>query len=282
MRQLADLAPLHQAKSLAALDAVSAALPDVPAVACFDTAFHATLRRRPRPTRCPPAGASALACAATASTASRTPGSRAARPSCSAASAGLRLVSAHLAPARRFARSPAGARWTRRWVSRRSRGSSWRPAQAVSTRACCLAAGSLRACRRRGADALEHESGLLGLAGSADMREVLARAGDGEQPSRSRSMSTSTACARRSPRWPRRSAGSTPWSSPVASARARARARTTAAGLGFLGVGVDRALNESVRGWRRLRRDAAVRTLVVLPREDLEIARQSRAALRRG
>ncbi len=42
-RQLTDLAPLHQPKSLAALDAVSGPLPDVPAVACFDTAFHATI-----------------------------------------------------------------------------------------------------------------------------------------------------------------------------------------------------------------------------------------------
>src|SRR3954465_765497 len=43
LRDLADLAPLHQPKSLDALDAVSAALPGVAAVACFDTAFHATM-----------------------------------------------------------------------------------------------------------------------------------------------------------------------------------------------------------------------------------------------
>ena len=42
--ELTVLAPLHQPKSLAALDAVTAAAPDVPSVACFDTAFHATLR----------------------------------------------------------------------------------------------------------------------------------------------------------------------------------------------------------------------------------------------
>ena len=45
-RALADLtalAPLHQPKSLRGLDAVTALLPEVPAVACFDTAFHATL-----------------------------------------------------------------------------------------------------------------------------------------------------------------------------------------------------------------------------------------------
>ena len=40
---LTDLAPLHQPKSLNALDAVSRHLPDTPAVACFDTAFHATI-----------------------------------------------------------------------------------------------------------------------------------------------------------------------------------------------------------------------------------------------
>ena len=43
LRELVDLAPLHQPKSLAALDAVTQLLPDLPAVACFDTAFHATL-----------------------------------------------------------------------------------------------------------------------------------------------------------------------------------------------------------------------------------------------
>src|SRR5664280_1031131 len=43
LRGLSDLAPLHQQKSLAALDAVGEALPELPAVACFDTAFHATL-----------------------------------------------------------------------------------------------------------------------------------------------------------------------------------------------------------------------------------------------
>jgi acetate kinase len=43
LEALTALAPLHQPKSLAALDAVGDALPGIPAVACFDTAFHATL-----------------------------------------------------------------------------------------------------------------------------------------------------------------------------------------------------------------------------------------------
>ena len=41
--ELTDLAPLHQPAALAGMAAVGRALPDVPAVACFDTAFHATL-----------------------------------------------------------------------------------------------------------------------------------------------------------------------------------------------------------------------------------------------
>jgi acetate kinase len=40
LRALIPLAPLHQPYNLAAIEAVSARLPDVPQVACFDTSFH--------------------------------------------------------------------------------------------------------------------------------------------------------------------------------------------------------------------------------------------------
>jgi acetate kinase len=40
---LTALAPLHQPKSLSALTAVRDVLPELPVVACFDTAFHTTL-----------------------------------------------------------------------------------------------------------------------------------------------------------------------------------------------------------------------------------------------
>ncbi len=40
LRALIPLAPLHQPHNLAAIDAVSARLPGVPQVACFDTSFH--------------------------------------------------------------------------------------------------------------------------------------------------------------------------------------------------------------------------------------------------
>ena len=40
LRRFIPLAPLHQPHNLAGIDAMSAALPDIPQVACFDTAFH--------------------------------------------------------------------------------------------------------------------------------------------------------------------------------------------------------------------------------------------------
>ena len=43
LASLTDLAPLHQPRALAAMSATSRLLPDVPAVACFDTAFHRSM-----------------------------------------------------------------------------------------------------------------------------------------------------------------------------------------------------------------------------------------------
>jgi acetate kinase len=43
IRSCSDLAPLHNPANLAGIEAVSAALPDVPQVAVFDTAFHQTM-----------------------------------------------------------------------------------------------------------------------------------------------------------------------------------------------------------------------------------------------
>jgi acetate kinase len=55
IEDLSDLAPAHQPHNLAGIDAVARALPTVPQVACFDTAFHRTIpahrRRMPLPRR---------------------------------------------------------------------------------------------------------------------------------------------------------------------------------------------------------------------------------------
>jgi hypothetical protein len=88
---------------------------------------------------------------------------------------------------------------------------NWPPSAAAWRRAliCCAAA------ERELAEALEHQSELLALAGTADMRAVLARIAHGHPMRASRSMSMCTACAPPSPRWRRRLAAWTRWSSPA-------------------------------------------------------------------
>ena len=54
LRGLTDLAPLHQPVAVDAIEAVRRAAPDVPAVACFDTAFHADLPVAARTYALPP------------------------------------------------------------------------------------------------------------------------------------------------------------------------------------------------------------------------------------
>ena len=55
LRRVVALAPLHMPASIAGIEAVAARRPALPQVACFDTAFHATLpelaRRLPLPER---------------------------------------------------------------------------------------------------------------------------------------------------------------------------------------------------------------------------------------
>ncbi|UOA27220.1 acetate/propionate family kinase [Pseudosulfitobacter sp. DSM 107133] len=45
LKALVPLAPMHQPHSLAAIGCVALALPDLPQIACFDTAFHRTMPR---------------------------------------------------------------------------------------------------------------------------------------------------------------------------------------------------------------------------------------------
>ena len=81
-------------------------------------------------------------------------------------------------------------------------------------------------------------------------RRTCARCSVGDDAdARSRSTSTCTACAPGSPRWRRRWAASTRWSSPAASASARrACARSPARALSHLGVALDGSRNETVTG----------------------------------
>ena len=281
--ELVDLAPLHQPKSLAALDAVSAALPGVPAVACFDTAFHATLPEAAFTYALPGSwvgrwgvrrfGFHGLSHAWIARRAPELLG---------VSVDGLRIVSCHLGAGASLC-AIAGGRSVDPTM-----GFTPLEGLVMATRSGSVDPGLLLWLLARGdvsADdmghALEHESGLVGLAGTADMREVLARAGSGDTVAqlaldvylhRLRGLIASMAA----------SLGGLDvlaFTGGVGENNAEIRADTDG-GLAFLGVSVDPARNASVDGDGEISgAGAAVRTVVIRAREDLEIARQVRSVL---
>ncbi len=283
MRELSDLAPLHQAKSLAALDGVTAALPELPAVACFDTAFHATL---------PPA-ASTYALPAEwrerwglrrygfhglshSWVARRTP------ELLERDASGLRIVSCHLGAGASLCAIEDGRSLDT------TMGFTPLEGLVMATRSGSVDPGMLlwlaeheHLATHELADALEYRSGMLGLTGSADMREILAGACAGEPAPRLaldvyvhrlRAGIASMAAALDGLDVLVFTGGVGEHSSEV-----RAQA---AAGLAFLGVAVDGARNAQSQADREIgAQGARVRTLVLSAREDIEIARQVRAVL---
>ena len=284
LEALTDLAPLHQPKSLAALAAVSAVLPDVPAVACLDTAFHASLPAAASTYALPPEwrkrwdlrrfGFHGLSHAYASRRATELLG----RPA-----QGLRLVTCHLGAGASLAAVLDG-----RSVDTTM---GFTPLEGIvmATRSGSVDPGLvLWLLEHVGmppaelAATLEHRSGLLGLAGTADMRAILAgaAAGDGDATlaldvyvhrlraaiaAMAASMGGIDALL---------FTGGVGERSPVVRALA-------AKGLGFLGVALDPARNEAAGPEdREISADgAAVRTLVVAAREDLEIAHETREVL---
>jgi acetate kinase len=131
------------------------------------------------------------------------------------------------------------------------------------------------------AEGLERESGLRGLAGTADMREVLAAAARGEPDAvlaldvyvhRLRAAIAAMAAALGG-------LDALVFTGRVGERAPGVRSRA-AAGLGFLGVALDEPANATATGDVEVGAPGArVRTLVVESREDLEIARGVRAAL---
>jgi acetate kinase len=173
LRELTVLAPLHQPKSLAALDAVRSAIPDVPAVACFDTAFHATL---------PPAASTyALPRAWRERYGVRRYGFHGLSHAHAARSAGdaRRVVTCHLGAGASLCAVLDG-----RSVDT-TMGFTPLEGLVMATRSGSVDPGLLLWLQQHEdvsvdsmAEALEHDSGLLGLAGSADMRDLLERDDD--------------------------------------------------------------------------------------------------------
>src|SRR5262245_9897858 len=281
LRELADLAPLHQPKTLAALDAVSQALPDVPAVACFDTAFHSTLPPAARTYALPGGwrsrdglrryGFHGL---------SHAYAERRARELLGRAD--LRAVSCHLGAGASLAAIRNG-----RSVDT-TMGFTPLEGLVMATRSGSVDPGMLLWLLERRAltasemaDALEHESGLLGLAGTADMREVLERSGAKDERAilardtyihRLRAGIASMAAALDG-------VDAVVFTGGVGENSPEVRA-LTGEGLAFLGVTIDPDPNHEGTGDRAISPvGAAVAALVVLSREDVQIAREVRHLL---
>ncbi len=283
LEALTDLAPLHQPKSLAALAAVTAVLPDVPAVASFDTAFHATMPAAAFTYALPPEwrsrwdlrryGFHGL---------SHAYASRRAAELLGRSQDGLRIVTCHLGAGASLAAVRDG-----RSVDT-TMGFTPLDGLVMATRSGSVDPGLvLWLAEHAGmppaelAATLESRSGLLGLAGTADMREILAGAGERDPESRLAldvyvhrlrgSIAAMTAALE--------GLDALVFTGGVGE-RAPAVRALAADGLGFLGVALDPARNASGPADREIGADGApVRTLVVAAREDVEIAREVRGVL---
>lgn len=279
---LVDLAPLHQARSLAGIAEAARALPDVPAVACFDTAFHATMpeaastyalpaswRERYRLRRY---GFHGLSHAYASRRAARLTGGSG------------RIVVAHLGAGTSLAAVADGCSVDTTMGFTPSEG------LVMATRAGDVDPGLLVwLLQRKGVsvadlrDTLEHRSGLLGLAGTADMRAILAAASEGDRTARLavavyqhrlRAGIAAMAAAMGG-------LDTLVFTGGVGENQPAIR-EECAAGLGFLGVAVDPGRNVEAAAEPEVditAPGAAVRTLVIGAREDLEIAAQVRAVL---
>jgi acetate kinase len=283
LQDLTDLAPLHQPKSLAALDAVTALLPGVTAVASFDTAFHTTI----------PAAAATYAIPAewrdrygirrygfhglSHAYCSRRAAQLAGRPL-----ADLRVITCHLGAGASLAAVLDG-----RSVDT-TMGFTPLEGLVMATRSGTVDPGLVLWLEEHEhlspgqvATALESHSGLLALAGTADMREAGAAAERGE-PGAQRAIDVYIH---------RLAAGIAAMS--VATGGLDVLAFTGGVGensalvrrqaaqrLGFLGVAVDPHSNGAGHGDRDISAPgAAVTTVVITAREDLQIAGEARQLL---
>ena len=281
LRGLTALAPLHQSRSLAALHAVSARLPEVPAVACFDTAFHASIPPAahtyalPRPWRdrfgLRRYGFHGLSHAYVAR---RSAELLTGQPD--------RLVSCHLGAGASLAAIRGG-----RSVDT-TMGFTPLEGLVMATRSGSVDPGMLlwllereRISEREMSEALEHESGILGLAGTSEMSRLLERAAAGDPDARlARDVYIHRLCGQIAAM--AASLGGVDalaFTGGVGENSPHVRS-LAAAGVGFLSVALDESANARNAGDRLISSpDGRAAVLVIEAREDLEVAAQVRSVL---
>ena len=282
--RLADLAPLHNPPAVAAMRALDALRPGLPAVACFDTGFHATM----------PAAASTYAIPA--AWAERWPLRRYGFHGLSHAYASrrgaellghpaveLRLVTAHLGAGASLAAVEGG-----RSVDT-TMGFTPLEGLAMATRSGSVDPGLLLWVQRQGGigakeaeRALDREAGLLALSGrSGDLREIVAGLDQGDRRCR---LAFDVYIHRLAAGLAAMAAAmggvdALVFTGGVGENSPRVRAAAAAA-TAFLGIGLDPVANTGAEGDAVISpAGATAATLLVRAREDLEIAAQTRAVL---
>lgn len=280
---ITDLAPLHLPAALAAMNATRELLPRVPAVACLDTAFHSRMpvaaatyavphewRERYGIKRYGFHGFShAYASRRAAEMLERSPHS-------------LRVVTCHLGAGASLAAVRGG-----RSVDT-TMGFTPLEGLVMATRSGTVDPGALLYLERHAGisepqltEALDRTGGLFALAGTADMREILQRIADGDELAelafdvyihRLRGLIAAMVAAMNGLDALVFTGGVGENAPPVRAAAVD--------GLGFLGLGLDPALNSSWGSDANVSASSAsVPTLVVKARESVEVAREVRRVL---
>jgi len=284
LHALSDLAPLHQLRSLAALELVTRLLPNVPAVACFDTAFHARM----------PAAASTYALPAewrarwglrrfgfhglSHAYAARRAAELAGRPV-----EAMRVVTCHLGAGASLAAVERG-----RSVDT-TMGFTPLEGLVMATRSGTVDPGLVLWLEEHAglppselASTLEHRSGLYGLTGTADMKAILEAEAAGDADAalgvavylhRLRAAIAAMAAAMGG-------LDALAFTGGVGERAPSIRLRAVE-GLAFLGIALDEAANASPPLDAEISAAGApVRAFAIEAREDLQIAHDVRAVLR--
>jgi acetate kinase len=280
---ITDLAPLHLPAALAGIAAVRVLLTRVPEVACFDTAFHSRMpsaastyaipeewRQRFGIRRYGFHGFSHAYAARRAAEMLRSPGT------------GLKVVTCHLGSGASVA-----AVWGGRSMDT-TMGFTPLEGLVMATRSGSIDPGLVLWLQKHAGvsesemtEALDQRSGLLALAGTADMREVLRGISAGSERARLaldvyvhrlRSCIAAMAAAMGG-------LDVLVFTGGVGENSPQVR-EATVSGLRFLGLEIDPALNANVVADADISASSAdVPTLVVKAREDIEVAREVRRVL---
>jgi acetate kinase len=285
LHALTDLAPLHLPSSLNGLEIVRRALPDVPAVACFDTAFHARMPKAASTLALPLEwrmrwnlrrfgfhGLSHDYASGRAAEMAGVPVDR------------FRVVTCHLGAGASLAA-------VRNGVSvDTTMGFTPLDGLVMATRSGSVDPGlilwleeHIGMAPAELASALEHRSGLYGLTGTADMRAILEAEDHGDADAglavgvylhRLRGAIASMTAAMDG-------LDAVVFTGGVGERSTSIRARA-AEGLGFLGIEVDAERNRQSPDAEIGAPGARVRVFVIEAREDLQIVRAVRLALSSG